>query len=414
MSGRGKGGEGLGKGGTKRHRKVLRDNIQGITNPAIRRLARRGGVKRISGLIYEETRGVLKVFLENMVRDAVTYTEHARRKTVNALDVVHALKRQGRTLYGFDDPPTRRVQPSFDIHTLRKLTVVESAAVQQLRDALAHNLIRHLTTSVNTTHSIDVSPGSLIRLGLTTTDDAIRTSTGTEYQLNDDTITAYFNTLRFIDKRNAYLSTNDYQDIEDEGRKGRMPSSNSGGGAASSAAAAAAQQDDDDVVFVGAQQGEQMTYEQKVERKASQIVRRRYPDIHTKERILVPVNFNEWHWVLFVIRPKQFTIEFYDPMAKGWISPDSRRARDKVRDLASALMQKVNHPIGPAGWTVVDSSTEIQVNDCISCGVYTCMMAHAIGVSRGKADLNKLKNNALYYRRKMAAVLMTHGQIVAR
>jgi len=53
MTGRGKGGKGLGKGGAKRHRKVLRDNIQGITKPAIRRLARRGGVKRISGLIYE-------------------------------------------------------------------------------------------------------------------------------------------------------------------------------------------------------------------------------------------------------------------------------------------------------------------------------------------------------------------------
>ncbi|VAH50775.1 unnamed protein product [Triticum turgidum subsp. durum] len=86
MSGRGKGGKGLGKGG-----------------PAIRRLARRGGVKRISGLIYEETRGVLKIFLENVIRDAVTYTEHARRKTVTAMDVVYALKRQGRTLYGFGD-----------------------------------------------------------------------------------------------------------------------------------------------------------------------------------------------------------------------------------------------------------------------------------------------------------------------
>ena len=94
MSGRGKGGKGLGKGGAKRHRKVLRDNIQGITKPAIRRLARRGGVKRISGLIYEETRGVLKVFLENVIRDAVTYTEHAKRKTVTAMDVVYALKRQ--------------------------------------------------------------------------------------------------------------------------------------------------------------------------------------------------------------------------------------------------------------------------------------------------------------------------------
>jgi len=101
--GRGKGGKGIGRGGhhAKRHRKVLRDNIQGITKPAIRRLARRGGVKRIFGLIYDETRSVLKVFLENTLRDAVTYTEHARRKTVTAMDVVHALKRQGRTLYGF-------------------------------------------------------------------------------------------------------------------------------------------------------------------------------------------------------------------------------------------------------------------------------------------------------------------------
>jgi histone H4 len=100
MSVRGKGGEGLGQGGAKRHRKMLRDNIQGISKGSIKKLARRGGVKRISGLVYEETRSVLKVFLENVIRDAVTYTEHARRKTVTAMDVVYALKRQGRTLYG--------------------------------------------------------------------------------------------------------------------------------------------------------------------------------------------------------------------------------------------------------------------------------------------------------------------------
>ncbi|CAM6054451.1 unnamed protein product [Sphagnum tenellum] len=57
MTGRGK----VGKGGAKRHRKVL----------------------------------------QNVIRDAVAYTEHARRKTVTAMDVVYALKRQGRTLYGF-------------------------------------------------------------------------------------------------------------------------------------------------------------------------------------------------------------------------------------------------------------------------------------------------------------------------
>lgn len=84
-----------------RHRLVVRDSIQGITKPAIRRLARRGGVKRISGLIYDEVRDTLRSFLGAIVRDAVTYTEHAHRKTVTAMDVVYALKRHGRTLYGF-------------------------------------------------------------------------------------------------------------------------------------------------------------------------------------------------------------------------------------------------------------------------------------------------------------------------
>lgn len=78
------------------------DNIDGITKPSIRRLARRGGVKRISGLIYPETRTVLRNFLGLMIRDACVYCDHAKRKTVTAMDIVHALKRQGRTLYGFE------------------------------------------------------------------------------------------------------------------------------------------------------------------------------------------------------------------------------------------------------------------------------------------------------------------------
>ena len=103
MAGNGGYGKGLrGLGGVKRyHRRIIRDSIQGITKPAIRRLARRGGVRRINGMIYEETRGVLRVFLKNVIRDAVTYTEHAKRRTVTTLDVIYALKRQGRTLYGF-------------------------------------------------------------------------------------------------------------------------------------------------------------------------------------------------------------------------------------------------------------------------------------------------------------------------
>ena len=90
------------RGGVKRMSGLIFEDTLGVLiKPTIRRLAQRGGVKRMSGLIFEETRGVLKNYLESVIRDAVTYTEHAKRKTVVAVDIVHALKRQGKTSYGF-------------------------------------------------------------------------------------------------------------------------------------------------------------------------------------------------------------------------------------------------------------------------------------------------------------------------
>ena len=48
---------------------ALHDNLHGIKKPNIRCFAHHGSVKRISGLIYEEIRGVLKVFPENVICD---------------------------------------------------------------------------------------------------------------------------------------------------------------------------------------------------------------------------------------------------------------------------------------------------------------------------------------------------------
>ncbi|KGQ08265.1 Histone H4 [Beauveria bassiana D1-5] len=67
--------------GARRSRKILKDAIKGITRPAIRRLARRGGVKRMSATIYDETRKVIKAHLTQ---------------------VLYSLRKMGRTLYGFD------------------------------------------------------------------------------------------------------------------------------------------------------------------------------------------------------------------------------------------------------------------------------------------------------------------------
>ncbi|KAJ6516954.1 histone H4 [Mycena vitilis] len=84
-----------------RARRQRRANTYGVTKPALRRLARRGGVKRLSHTTYDDMRGALKIFLQGIIRDAVLYTEHGYRNTVTPLDVMYALKRSGRTLYGF-------------------------------------------------------------------------------------------------------------------------------------------------------------------------------------------------------------------------------------------------------------------------------------------------------------------------
>lgn len=93
-----------GKTGNKparRHRKVLRDNIKGVTKPAIRRLARRGGVSRISGQVYDEIRTGIPPFLGDVLNRTEIYMESARRKTVTADDVVHGLEKFNIHLYGW-------------------------------------------------------------------------------------------------------------------------------------------------------------------------------------------------------------------------------------------------------------------------------------------------------------------------
>lgn len=67
LSGKRGGGLGLGKGiAIRRKIKVPKDNIFGITKGDIRRLARRGGVKRISAGVYETARHALHVFLKEV------------------------------------------------------------------------------------------------------------------------------------------------------------------------------------------------------------------------------------------------------------------------------------------------------------------------------------------------------------
>ncbi|CAM6090695.1 unnamed protein product [Calypogeia fissa] len=87
MPGTGKGG----KGGAKRHKEGAprqhAEHNKAYNPPPF-------GVKRLSGLTFEETRCVLKAYIVNTIRNAVIYMEHSKRKTVTAMDVVYSLQRQ--------------------------------------------------------------------------------------------------------------------------------------------------------------------------------------------------------------------------------------------------------------------------------------------------------------------------------
>ena len=79
----------------RRRRLVQKDARLGIKNADIRRIARRGGVKRMAGDIYEEARQTVVDFLDEILQHAITYTEHAHRRTVTTMDIVYAVKRMG-------------------------------------------------------------------------------------------------------------------------------------------------------------------------------------------------------------------------------------------------------------------------------------------------------------------------------
>ena len=102
------GGKGMGKGGKgKMGSCKARRFIQQISKPhknlkraGIRKLARRAGIKRISGKMYEEVQYMAKQWLENVMNKAFFYTDHARRTTINEVDVDYALRRFGIMVYG--------------------------------------------------------------------------------------------------------------------------------------------------------------------------------------------------------------------------------------------------------------------------------------------------------------------------
>jgi len=102
MAGTGKTGKPTTKGKAKRMitKKTPQETFV-LKRGTLRRLARKGGVQRISDSSYSNMREFADKMLIKVTTDALTYAEAAKRKTVTAMDVIYALKRNGKTLYGY-------------------------------------------------------------------------------------------------------------------------------------------------------------------------------------------------------------------------------------------------------------------------------------------------------------------------
>ncbi len=72
-----------------------------VSRGNLRRLAKRGGVIRISSNSFNSAREFADAMLVRVTRDSIVYAEAAKRRTVTAMDVIYALKKNGKTIYGY-------------------------------------------------------------------------------------------------------------------------------------------------------------------------------------------------------------------------------------------------------------------------------------------------------------------------
>jgi len=78
-----------------RHRRVLRDNIYGLTSGAVKRISlKTGKIGSREKAVINEIRDQSKKFLTAIISDAITMMAHARKKTVSEEMVRSAIERR--------------------------------------------------------------------------------------------------------------------------------------------------------------------------------------------------------------------------------------------------------------------------------------------------------------------------------
>ncbi len=65
----------------------IRDNLHGLAKPQVMRLAHRAGIRRMSGLVYNEVLGITRDHMERILRGALVHMLNRNGKTILLRDI---------------------------------------------------------------------------------------------------------------------------------------------------------------------------------------------------------------------------------------------------------------------------------------------------------------------------------------
>ena len=74
-----------------------------ISKEAFRRIANRAGAKTISGAVFEELRGHMRVFVNHVIKKTAIIVRYKDRSVIQAKDVAHVLENMNLTIYDTDE-----------------------------------------------------------------------------------------------------------------------------------------------------------------------------------------------------------------------------------------------------------------------------------------------------------------------
>ena len=74
-------------------KKILKDNEGAVSVPGIQRAAIKAGIERVGDECYPHCIGVIKKFLEELLKDSVVSAKYNRRYTIKESDVLDAVNR---------------------------------------------------------------------------------------------------------------------------------------------------------------------------------------------------------------------------------------------------------------------------------------------------------------------------------